>query len=128
MIDGQSQPLPKAMKRGISTGLGGAASGSAVGRSRVPQVGDAVECETSADFSWQLRWLPGSVTWVDAKTKKMSVLVRRALKDDRVVLSSDEEYKVRVHCLTANAVCPRAFAPCARAERGQRAFGAAARG
>ena len=116
------------MKRGISTGLGGAASGSAVGRSRVPQVGDAVECQTSADFSGKsFTWLPGSVTWVDAKTKKMFVLVT-ARQDDRVVLYSDEEYKVRVHCSTANAVCPRAFAPCARAERGQRAFGAAARG
>ena len=109
------------MKRGLSTGLGGAASGSAVGRSRVPQVGDAVEC---AGFSGKsFTWLPGSVTWVDANTKKMSVLVW-----DNEDPYSDEEYKVRVHCLTANAVCPRAFAPCARAERGQRAFGAAARG
>ena len=109
------------MKRGISTGLGGAASGSAVGRSRVPQVGDAVECQTSADLLGG--WLPGCVTWVDANTKKMSVLVW-----DNEDPYSDEECKVRVHCLTANAVCPRAFAPCARAERGQRAFGAAARG
>ena len=114
------------MKRGLSTGLGGAASGSAVGRSRVPQVGDAVECETSADFSGKsFTWLPGSVTWVDANTKKMFVLVT-GREDDPFY--SDEEYKVRVHCSTANAVCPRAFAPGARAERGQRAFGAAARG
>ena len=103
------------MKRGLSTGLGGAASGSAVGRSRVPQVGDAVECETSADFSGKsFTWLPGSVTWVDARTKKMKVFIQ--CNED------DEEYQVRVCCLMANAVCPRAFAPCARAERGKRAL------
>ena len=99
-------------------------STTSAGRSRVPQVGDVVECEMEEPEAPDgVEWLPGSVTWVDANTKKMSVLVR-----DNEDPYSDEEYKVRVHCSTANAVCPRAFAPCARAERGQRAFGAAARG
>ena len=98
-----------------------AVSTTSAGRSRVPQVGDVVECEmVEPEAPDGVEWLPGSVTWVDARTKKMKVFIQ--CNED------DEEYQVRVCCLMANAVCPRAFAPCARAERGQRAFGAAARG
>ena len=99
-----------------TTAAGRSADGAdGAGRSRVPQVGDVVECEMEEPEAPDgVEWLPGSVTWVDARTKKMKVLIQ----DNE----DDEEYKVRVCCLMANAVCPRAFAPCARAERGTRAL------
>ena len=68
-----------------------AVSTTSAGRSRVPQVGDVVECEMEEPEAPDgVEWLPGSVTWVDARTKKMKVLVQ----DNE----EDEEYKVRGCC------------------------------
>jgi len=110
----------RAKEAAVSTMAAGRSADGA-GRSRVPQVGDVVECEIAEPEAPDgVEWLPGSVTWVDARTKKMKVLIQ----DNE----DDEEYKVCVCCSMANAVCPRAFAPCTRAERGKRALGATARG